>query len=217
MAFSVVVMEPAAFEALAGAARRRARDRARRRPQRRAAGSCSTRSAAAPAMPCAGPRPTARSARISPTLPAAPRSAPASLPNDRDALVRWIAQTEAIKPGVAHALVRRAAGRATSRRSPPISRGSNERSGARAVDADRARREAQAERLLKAWETPQRLALLVGGEQHRGRPLVHRDRVLVHAVRRRACALDARPARGARQRFSRPPRPTTRRSRCTAP
>ena len=31
-----------------------------------------------------------------------------------------------------------------------------------------------------------RLALLVGGQQHRGRPLVHRDRLRLHAVRRRA-------------------------------
>ena len=51
------------------------------------------------------------------------------------------------------------------------------------TDADRARQEAQAERLLAGLGDAAGLALLVGGQQLRGRRLVHRDRLRLHAVR----------------------------------
>ena len=60
------------------------------------------------------------------------------------------------------------------------------------------------------------LALLVGGQQHRGRPLVQRHRLRLHAVRRRAGADHARRSSRCRTTISSPPISTTRSSRCTA-
>ena len=98
MAFSVVVMEAAAFEAWLEAQRRPAPSPTDALMMRGAAAFMANGCAA-----CHTIRGTPAAASIGPDLThvgSRARIAADTLPNDRDALVRWIAQTDRIKPGV---------------------------------------------------------------------------------------------------------------------
>ena len=95
MAFDVVVMEPAAFDAwLADAG-------ARPPPRRRApASTSSSRAAAAPATPSAAPRRRAGSAPTSRTSAAGRRSPPGPCRAPPETIARFVAAPDRVKPGV---------------------------------------------------------------------------------------------------------------------
>lgn len=98
MAFSVIVMEPAAFHAWLDEQRRPAEPPPDAVAMRGEAAFMANGCAA-----CHTIRGTLATARIGPDLThvgSRTRIAADTLPNDRDALVRWITQTDAIKPGV---------------------------------------------------------------------------------------------------------------------
>ena len=60
------------------------------------------------------------------------------------------------------------------------------RAGGKDPGPTRREKRAQEERLLEVWAAPKGLGLLVGGQQYRGRPLVHGRDLRLLPRRRRA-------------------------------
>ena len=160
----------------------------------------SSRTAAPPATRFAAPP---RSDAIGPDLThvgSRLRLAAGTLPNEPEALVRWIRRADRIKPGV-HMPAFRALRRTTCRRSPPISAACGERrSGTRpAVPGARAARPGRSP--AESLGDAEGVALLVVGQQPARRCLVYGSGVRLLPLRRRARAAHAHPARRSEQRF----------------